>query len=91
MEDNELFENNNLVEVDAETIDDSDDEEIVGGSIAPMAITFGIGTLVGFAIDRFVAPAIGHAIDCAREGIVKLCTKDYTEVESKEDSKDSEN
>lgn len=82
MEDNELFENDDVVETDAEVIDD-DDEEV--GGISPVAI-FGVGTVAGILIHKFVAPVVGNALNSAREGLVKLLTKgqDYTEVEQKE-------
>lgn len=82
MEDNELFENDDVVETDAEVIDD-DDEEV--GGISPVAI-FGAGTVVGILVHKFVVPVVGNALNSAREGLVKLLTKgqDYTEVEQKE-------
>jgi len=82
MEDNELFENDDVVETEAEVIDD-DDEEV--GGISPVAI-FGAGTVVGILVHKFVVPVVGNALNSAREGLVKLLTKgqDYTEVEQKE-------
>lgn len=84
MEDNELFENDDVVETEAEVIDDDDDDEEVGG-ISPVAI-FGVGTVAGILIHKFVVPVVGNALNSAREGLVKLLTKgqDYTEVEQKE-------
>lgn len=83
MEDNELFENDDVVETDAEVIDDDDESEEMG--ISPVAI-FGVGTVAGILIHKFVAPVVSNAINSAREGLVKLLTKgqDYTEVEQKE-------
>lgn len=83
MEDNELFENEDVVETEAEVIDDDDDEEV--GGISPVAI-FGVGTVAGILIHKFVVPVVGNALNSARDGLVKLLTKgqDYTEVEQKE-------
>ena len=86
MEDNEMFENDEVVETEAEAID-NDDNETVAVGFNPMA-AFGIGTVVGIAIHKFVVPAVGSALNAAREGLVKLLTKDYTEI--KEIEGDSE-
>lgn len=82
MEDNELFENDDVVETEAEVIDDDDETEV---GINPVA-AFGVGTVAGILIHKFVVPVVGNAINSAREGLVKLLTKgqDYTEVEQKE-------
>ena len=77
----------NDVTIDDEEISSYDDE----GSMAGAAAAVGVGILMGIVIDRFVAPAVGKALDSARKGIVKMLTngdenKVYTEVES-EDSK----
>ena len=84
MEDNELFENDDVVETEAEVIDDDDETEV---GINPVA-AFGVGTVAGILIHKFVVPVVGNAINSAREGLVKLLTKgqDYTEVEQKEEN-----
>lgn len=85
MEDNELFENDDVVETDAEVIDDDDESEEMG--INPVAI-FGLGTVAGILIHKFVVPVVGNAVNSARDGLVKLLTKgqEYTEVEQKEEN-----
>lgn len=89
MEDNELFENDEVVETEAEVMNDENDEEVAVG-FNPVA-AFGIGTIVGIAIHKFVVPAVGNALNAAREGVVKLLTKDYTEIEkNEEDSEKTE-
>ena len=77
----------NDVTIDDEQISSYDDE----GSMAGAAAAVGVGILMGIVIDRFVAPAVGKALDSARKGLVKMLTngdenKSYTEVDS-EDSK----
>ncbi len=68
----------NDVTIDDEQISSYDDE----GSMAGAAAAVGVGILVGIVIDRFVAPAVGNALDSARKGLVKMLTNGYTEVES---------
>lgn len=84
MEDNELFENDDVVETEAEVIDDDDETEV---GINPVA-AFGVGTVVGILVHKFVVPVVSNTINSAREGLVKLLTKgqDYTEVEQKEEN-----
>ena len=84
MEDNELFENDDVVETEAEVIDDDDETEV---GINPVA-AFGVGTVVGILVQKFVVPVVSNTINSAREVLVKLLTKgqDYTEVEQKEEN-----
>lgn len=83
MEDNELYDDE-VVETEAEVMDDENDEEVAVG-FNPVA-AFGLGTVVGIAVHKFVVPAVGNALNAAREGLVKLLTKEYTEVEQKEEN-----
>lgn len=72
-------------------IDYVDDE---GSSVGALAGAVAVGTLIGFAIHKWVAPAVGAGLDMAREAIVKALTKDeeHYEVEKIEsdDKKDSD-
>ena len=83
MEDNELYDDE-VVETEAEVMDDENDEGVAVG-FNPVA-AFGLGTVVGIAVHKFVVPAVGNALNAAREGLVKLLTKEYTEVEQKEEN-----
>lgn len=68
-----------------------DDE---GSSVGALAGAVAVGTLIGFAIHKWVAPAVGAGLDMAREAIVKALTpnEERYEVEKIEsnDKKDSE-
>lgn len=96
MEENEVFEttNDDVIECDAEVMDDSDTEE--GSGIAGVAALIGAGFAAGVAVHKWVAPAVGKVANKAKNGIVNLLTKNekkYIEVgsEGKNESEDSEN
>ena len=86
MEDNELYDDE-VVETEAEVMDENDEEEVSGG-IGSAAAIFGLGAVLGIVVDRFVAPVVGNALNSARDGLVHLLTKgkEYTEVEQKEEN-----
>lgn len=97
MEENEVFEttNDDVIECDAEVMDDDSDES-EGSGIAGVAALVGAGIAVGVAIHKWVAPAIGKGVKKIKNGIVTVLTKDdkkYIEVgsEDKNESEDSEN
>ena len=58
-----------------------DDE---GSSVGALAGAVAVGTLIGFAIHKWVAPAVGAGLDMAREAIVQALTKkeEHYEVET---------
>lgn len=95
MEDNEVFEttNDDVVECDAEVIDDSDESE--GSGIAGVVTLVGAGVAAGIAIHKWVAPAIGKGVKTIKNGIVTALTKNdknYIEVGSEDKkSEDSDN
>lgn len=96
MEENEVFEttNDDVIECDAEVMDDSETEE--GSGIAGVAALVGAGVAVGVAIHKWVVPAVGKVTRKAKNGIVTFLTKNdknYIEVgsEGKNESEDSEN
>lgn len=97
MEENEVFEttNDDVIECDAEVMDDDSDES-EGSGIAGVAALVGAGIAVGVAIHKWVAPAVGKGVKKIKNGIVTVLTKDdkkYIEVgsEDKNESEDSEN
>lgn len=97
MEENEVFEttNDDVIECDAEVMDDDSDES-EGSGIAGVAALVGAGIAAGVAIHKWVAPAIGKGVKKIKNGIVTVLTKDdkkYIEVgsEDKNESEDSEN
>ena len=83
MEDNELYDDD-VVKTEAEVIDDDDETEV---GINPFA-AFGVGTVVGILVHKFVVPVVSKTINSAREGLVELLTKgqNYTEIEQKEEN-----
>lgn len=96
MEENEVFEttNDDVIECDAEVMDDSDTEE--GSGIAGVAALVGAGIGIGVAVHKWVVPAVGKVAHKAKDGIVNFLTKNdkkYIEVgsEGKNESEDSEN
>lgn len=96
MEENEVFEttNDDVIECDAEVMDDSEVEE--GSGIAGVAALVGAGIGIGVAVHKWVVPAVGKVTRKAKDGIVHLLTKNdkkYIEVgsEGKDKSEDSEN
>lgn len=96
MEENEVFEttNDDVIECDAEVMDDSDESE--GSGIAGVAALVGAGIAAGVAIHKWVAPAVGKGVKKIKNGIVTVLTKNdkkYIEVgsEGKNESEDSEN
>ena len=97
MEENEVFEttNDDVIECDAEVMDDDSDES-EGSGIAGVAALVGVGIAAGVAIHKWVAPAVGKGVKKIKNGIVTVLTKDdkkYIEVgsEDKNESEDSEN
>lgn len=44
------------------------------GSFLGTALVIGGSFLLGVVVDKFVAPAVGNALNTAREGIVKMLT-----------------
>ena len=97
MEENEVFEttNDDVIECDAEVMDDDSDES-EGSGIAGVAALVGAGIAAGVAIHKWVAPAIGKGVKKIKNGIVTVLTKDdkkYIEIgsEDKNESEDSEN
>lgn len=96
MEENEVFEttNDDVIECDAEVMDDSEVEE--GSGIAGVAALVGGGIAIGVAVHKWVVPAVGKVTRKAKDSIVHFLTKNdkkYIEVESgdKDESKDSDN
>lgn len=97
MEENEVFEttNDDVIECDAEVMDDDFDES-EGSGIAGVAALVGAGIAAGVAIHKWVAPAVGKGMKKIKNGIVTVLTKNdkkYIEVgsEDKNESEDSEN
>lgn len=97
MEENEVFEttNDDVIECDAEVMDDDLDES-EGSGIAGVAALVGAGIAAGVAIHKWVAPAIGKGVKKIKNGIVTVLTKDdkkYIEVKSENEDKseDSDN
>lgn len=97
MEENEVFEttNDDVIECDAEVMDDDSDES-EGSGIAGVAALVGAGIAAGVAIHKWVAPAVSKGVKKIKNGIVTVLTKDdkkYIEVgsEDKNESEDSEN
>lgn len=96
MEENEVFEttNDDVIECDAEVMDDSETEE--GSGIAGVVTLVSAGIAAGVAIHKWVVPAVGKVTRKAKDGLVNFLTKNdkkYIEVgsEGKNESEDSEN
>lgn len=87
MEDYETIDNNDIVEDEADAIEEYHSEE-GGCNVGPAMALVGLGAVIGIVVDKFVAPAIGNAVDSARNGLVKMLSKDYTEIESKQEDSD---
>lgn len=73
---------------DNNDINEYDDEGSYGATLA----VAGAGVVLGVVLHKWVFPAVGSAVNAARDGLVNFLTKDkeYTEVDKVEDDKSEE-
>ena len=68
-----------LYDVNADNTDITEDNfggiELDEGTLGATAFWVGIGTLAGIALHKWVAPAMGKALEHARVGLIDLLSK----------------
>lgn len=91
MEENE-FESmdQDIIETDAEVMDDSsDDDDVV---VVPGLLLVGVGAALGIVVDRVVVPAAVNAFNGVKNFITEqINKKDYVEVENDDTDKEAKN
>lgn len=91
MEENE-FESmdQDIIETDAEVMDDSsDDDDVVA---VPGLLLVGVGAALGIVVDRVVVPAAVNAFNGVKNFITEqINKKDYVEVENNDTDKEAKN